>query len=354
MPSANRPRSQARKGVQLNRFTPLLLLLIGCTSQPAPAPFVPGVPTDHLNVAAVVQAQYPATFQDAAGLTEEQSAANATRNVRMWGPGVNYWVGPQLIGDCTAHGGAHVVQALRWKQSGGRASGLVSTLYLYPLARRDGGFRLRIPCRSDGGYPSYLAHNWEQHGYLLEGEAGLPAYSAAAATAAGCNSPSREQLTAGKKRAGGKAQPITDVKAWRNAICAGYPCTVAIPWKPGKTYVVDGKRCIRFDGRNLGGHQISSIGYDGSSGKPFWFLLNSHGTSWPTNAPPLGDEPRGGVWVDEKWAQWIVDNGEIWAFSELPEFSAEPLDLTIFDAVSRVDEPADGRRVSIAKTTLAP
>lgn len=338
------------------RWLPLLLMLIGCTSQPAsdPVRFVPGIPADHLDVAAVVQAQYPASFQDASGLTEEQSEANIRRNVRMWSPGFQYWVGPQLIGDCTSHGGAHVVQSLRWKQSGGKVMDRVSTLHLYSLARRDGGFRLRLPCNSDGGYPSYLAHNFEQYGYLFEGEAGLPAYSASAAKSAGCEKPSAAQLKLGKSRAGGKAQPINDVKAWRNAICAGYPCTVAIPWKPGKTYVSDGKRCIRFDGSNQGGHQICSVGYDGSSGKAFWYLLNSHGANWPQNAPPLGDEPRGGVWVDEKWAQWIVDNGEIWAFSELPEFSAEPLDLTIFDAVSRVNEPADVRRVSLAKTTLAP
>lgn len=313
----------------------LLLLLVGCApSQPAATSFVPGVPTDHLNVAAVVQSQYPPSFQDASGLTEEQSEANISRNVRIWGPGLDLNPGPQLVGDCTSWGGAHVIEALLWKASGGRENRRVSTLFLYALARRDGGFRLRLPCQSDGGYPSYLAHNFEQYGFLFEGEAGTPRYSASAAKHAGCNAPTQEQLRIARQRAGGRTQPLMDTKAWRNSLCGGYPPTLAFPWKPGKPYVKDGRVCIPFNGRNLGGHQICSLGYDGSSGKPYWFIYNSHGSAWPNGAPkPMQGEPLGGVWVEKQWAEWIIQNGELWAYSEVPGFIAEPLDLSIFDAI---------------------
>lgn len=336
MPSANRPRSQARKGVQLNRFAPLLLILIGCTAaQPAPAPFVPGVPSDFIQVAAPIQAQYPASFQDASGLTEEQSAANINRNVRMWGPGLDLWPGPQLIGDCTSMGGAHSIQASEWSANGGKPTRRVSTLFLYSLARFDNGKR-KIPCNSDGGYPSILAHNVANFGYLYEDEAGLPPYSASAARKAGCSWPNQSQLKLAATRSV-SVQPINDVKAWRNALCGGYPPTVAIPWKPGRTYVSDGRVCIRFDGPNLGGHQICSLAYDGSSpsGKKYFFLYNSHGSAWPNGAPkPMQGEPPGGVWVEvPTWGQWAVDNGELWSYSVEGKFAPEPLDLTIFDSI---------------------
>jgi hypothetical protein len=44
-------------------------------------------------------------------------------------------------------------------------------------------------------------------------------------------------------------------------------------------------------------------------------------------------EPHGGVWLDEKWARHVVNTGDVIAISRANGFSAEPLDLTIFDAI---------------------
>lgn len=298
--------------------------------------FHPGVPTDHQIVANAVYQNYPQSFEDVSGLTEEASAANATKNVRLWGPTLRLNPGPQQVGDCTSWGGAHAVQCRAWVSSQGREQREVSTLFLYGLARVTIGHH-KPPCNSDGGYPAYIAQGIEQRGFLFIGEAGLPSYSGSAAHKAGCDGPTPEQLQAAKVRAGGSVQPIPTVIAWRNALCAGYPTTVAIPWSPHKsgnkatTYTMENKRCLAFDGRNQGGHQICAIGFDGSSGKPFFYLFNSHGLDWVDR--PLGDEPVGGVWVDDKWAEWIIQNGEVWAINTLPGFEpTNDLDWSGFES----------------------
>ncbi len=311
----------------------LPLLLIGCTSQPtAPATFTPGVPDDHYAVFDRLASEFPPSFQDVSGITEAQSAANETRRVVLWGPGLSLDPGPQKIGDCVSWGMAHAVQTRMWVSSLGKPSKDVSTLYLYGITRVTVG-KHRPPCNSDGAYPSHAADGVSRYGWLIVGEAGLQKYSGPAAKAIGCDGPTSAQITAGRKRSGGTVQPIGDIKALRNAICAGYPCTYAISWNPGKTYNVAGRKCLQFSGRSQGGHQVCLIGYDGTvPGKQFFYLMNSHGKDFAGGA--LGDDPPGGVWVEGSTIQKQINAGaEIWAVSDLPGFSAEPLDLSIFDSI---------------------
>lgn len=311
-----------------------LMFLIGCTSQSATDTFVPGVPTDHVEVAARYAPEYPDSFADASGLTEEQSAANIKRNVRIWGPGLNLQPQQGPVGSCVAVGAANAMTAKTWLDSGGRETRRVSPLFIYGVARVTEG-RRRPPCGSDGAYPTFAAIGFERRGYLFEGE-GVPAYTASEARRYGCSGPSADQLQIAKQRAGCQTQPIGDIKAWRNAICSGYTCTVAFDWTPGRTYVKEGRVCIALDGRSRGGHQVCSLGYDGSGREPFWFIFNSHGEAWPDGAPaPMQGEPRGGVWLDEKWARHVVSTGEVIAISRANGFVAEPLDLSIFDSVER-------------------
>lgn len=309
-----------------------LLLLIGCTSQPAADTFVPGVPEDHVAVFDRMAAEFPSSFQDASGITEEQSAANETRRVTLWGPGLNLDPGPQQIGDCVSWGMAHALQCRLWVASRGKPAKDVSTLYTYGITRVTVG-RKRPPCGQDGAYPSHAADGVSRYGWLLINEGSLPHYSGSQATRFGCNGPAPAQIAEGRKRAGGSVQPIGDIKALRNAICAGYPCTYAISWNPGKTYTVAGRKCLQFSGRSQGGHQVCLIGYDGSvPGKTFFYLMNSHGVTFAGGAQ--GDDPPGGVWVEGSVIQKQIDAGaEIWAVSDLPGFSAEPLDLSIFDSI---------------------
>lgn len=293
--------------------------------------FPNGLPDDFIQVAVAVQSQYPQSFQDASGLTDEQSEANRTRNVRLWGPGLHINAGPQQVGDCVSWGWSNAIKVSRWVSSGGKANEDVSTLYTYGITRVNIG-RHKPPCKSDGAYPSFAAQGAEQLGFLFVGEAGLPTYSGTNARKFGCDGPSVAQVQEGRKRAGVLCQPIPTVIALRNAICAGYPCPSAFTWNPGKTYTADGRRCIRFNGKSMGGHQTCIIGYDGSTPNGPWFYLqNSHGENWPANSRPLQGEPAGGVWVHQSEMERLVDSGEFWAVTSTGAFEPDPLDLSIFD-----------------------
>ena len=202
----------------------------------------------------------------------------------------------------------------------------------------------RPSCKKAGAYPSDAIRGFMQFGYVYYHEADEMGYrySGRLADQWGCNGPPRDLIELGKTRSGGDAYPIRSIDEWRDAIANGYPITVAIPWKPGKVYRGhDGRSCLAFDGSNKGGHQICSLAYDGSLGKPYWLLFNSHGANWPQGASRADGIPPGSAWVDEKWARWIVDNGELWAISDVPGFEADELDLRIFDdlRISRASTP---------------
>lgn len=216
-------------------------------------------------------------------------------------------------------------------------------------------------CGQPGAYPSRLISGVKANGFLSYEEAGVP-YSGSTAEQWKCRGIPAHLKGVAAKRAGSDAYPIRSVDEWRDAIANGYPCTVAIPWKPGRIYQQDGRWCLAFDApKSKGGHQLCSLGYDGSLGRPYWFLFNSHGRTWPKGVTHSQGEPAGGVWIDERWAEWIVKNGELWAISDVPGFTADELDLRVFDGInlgqtmpanpvqSRKDQPH-----AIAKSTLAP
>lgn len=292
-------------------------------------PSLAGVPDDFQVYAEEAFAAFPEAFQSAAG-TEDQD--NAGKYAPLWLACPPLSAGPQQTGDCVSWGLANAIHVRQWVlKAKGENGDVVNPFppYLYGISRVQaaGG---KPPCGSAGAYPSFAVSGWKEFGLLSIDEAGT-AYSGRLADQWGCKGPPRDLIQLASKRAGGDAYPIRSIEEWRDAHCNGYTCTVAIPWTPGKTYQQDGRWCIRFDGRKLGAHQICSIGYDGSSGRPYWYLFNSHGADWPRGAAPMNGEPRGGVWCDEKWAEWIIRNGEVWAINTVPGFTADELDLSIFD-----------------------
>lgn len=303
-----------------------------------------GVPDDFMDKAAEAFQSYPESFSTAVRGIADQD--NSLKDVRLWKavPGeIN--PGPQQIGDCVSWGRENALyvaictKALHNGVPPPRSPPFQP--FAYGITRVQMGNN-SPPCGSDGAYPSYAIEGFKQFGYVTYAEAekyGFT-YKGSLAKQWGCNGPPRDLITIGKSRAGGDAYPIRSVDEWRDAICNGYPVTVAIPWKPGRVYKSrDGRWCMAFDGGKRGGHQICSLGYDGSKGRPYWYLMNSHGANWPSaNGSPIQhqqDEPRGGVWIEEQWARWIVDNGELWAISSVPGFEADELDLSIFDQLRK-------------------
>lgn len=300
-----------------------------------------GLPADHRSVALKAYAAFPRPF--GAGANQD----NAKKNVRLWGPGLALNPGPQQTEDCVSWGGGHALQVREWVSSRGANAPEPSTEFLYGLARVVVG-KHKPPCGQGGAYPTDLVQGLEHYGYLTLTEIGRP-YSGHGADTMGCRGPTPALMAKAKVRAGVSAYPIRSIDEWRDAICNGYPVTVGIPWSPGGTRVVDGRQTIAFDGHDLGGHQICSIGYDGSNGRPYWFLYNSHGAQWPEGAPPKQGEPAGGCWVNAKWAQWIVTNGELWAISDIPGFEPAELDWSEFTASAPPRRPLSPPRQEVAK-----
>ncbi len=338
------------------------LIFVACyafTSGQQPAqPHLLGVPNDFKAKAIKAFREHPQAFNAVAPGIAEQD--NRRENVRLYEACPSLWPGPQETGDCVSMGKSNADFVRQWLTARkNKVAGPASQPfppYTYGITRVQIGNN-SPPCRSAGAYPSYAVDGGKQFGYVLTHEAEKLGYkySGRLADDWGCKGPPRELITLGKTRSGGDAYPIRSTDEWRDAICNTYPCTVAIPWCPGRVYkAADGRSCMAFDGRNLGGHQICSIGYDGSTGKPYWLLFNSHGANWPAGATHSDGTPAGSIWVDEKWAEWIIANGELWAISDVPGFEADKLDPSIFDElkISRAQESQSKGKSHVA--TLAP
>ncbi len=307
------------------------------TEPPAstPAPLLLGVPDDFREKAAAAFANYPQPFRSVMPGVEQQD--NVSRNMRLYEACPPLWPGPQETGDCVSMGGSTAILVRSWvaaqQYQRPPPTSPVFQPYQYGISRVQIG-QGRLPCRSAGAYPGDLIQGFQQYGFITAAEAAAAGfrYSGQLADQWGCSGPPRKLIEQGKQWAGGDAYPIRSLEEWRDAIVNGYPCTVAIPWRPGKVYPgADGRSCLAFDGRLLGGHQICSLAYDGASGQPYWLLFNSHGANWPSGANHADGTPPGSIWIDQRWANWVINNGELWAISDVPGFQADELDLDVFN-----------------------
>lgn len=289
-----------------------------------------GLPDDFVVVSQAAFASKPQAF--ATGRERD----HARDNVRLWEAvrkvssprkplGQDHTAGPQQTGDCVSwglvtalvHTGA--AQALA---AGRRTIEDPFQPFVYSTARTIDG-RPSPPCGQAGAYPTAAAEAFERLGWVSYAEAGV-GYSGRLADEWGCKGPPRRLLDVARRRSGGSWYPIRTLEEWQNAVCAGFATTVAIPWSPGGITVKDGRRCITRWGRG-GGHQVACVGFDGSSGRRYWCLFNSHGPGWPEGHPPLQGEPAGTCWTDEAGAQWILEHGIVIAISSVPGF--KPVDL---------------------------
>jgi hypothetical protein len=289
-----------------------------------------GVPDDFATVAEAAFAARPEPF--AAGSEEDHSRSN----VRLWEAvrqvssprkplGRDHPAGPQETGDCVAWGLATALAhtgAVQALAAGRTTVDDPFQPFLYGLTRTLHG-RPSPPCGQAGAYPTTAAEAFECCGWVSYREAGFN-YSGRLADEWGCTGPPAALRELAKSRGGGSWYPIRSLEEWQNAICSGFATTVAIPWAPGRIVVKDGRQCITSWGRG-GGHQVACVGFDGSTGRRYWCLFNSHGAGWPAGHPPLQGEPPGTCWTDEAGARWILENGVVIAISSVPGF--KPVDL---------------------------
>lgn len=286
---------------------------------------------------------------------------NARKNVRLWEArlkvsGSHFANTPQQIGDCVSWGAKNAIRyrlAVQTALGRSREGGDPFSPFLYGVARVTYGHG-NPPCRSDGAVGAYAAEGFRDYGWITDDESGV-AYSGKIARDWGCKGPPRELLAKGAARKGGDIAPAKSVEEMRDALCNGYPVTIASEFGTKTIRPQDGRQVASRNDRWP--HQMCLIGYDGSvgDGREYFYVINS----WGANAhpQPLQNEPPGGFWITWKDAEWIARTGDCWAFSDVPGFQAQEIDWSVFDqfVVNRAQAP-DERIVhrGPVKTNLAP
>lgn len=304
-----------------------------------------GVTPEQIAAGRAAYAAFPRAFQADVGDKPDNSRANVrlwelVRSVDVPGKplGQDFGCGPQQTGDCVSWGGAGAKSIVICKQvhKGQRPAseaGWVFTGYEYGVCRVNSG-KSRLPCHEAGAFPDVYAMQGKDFGYLLAVVDKCPPYTGKLAKQWGCTGAPAEWVKIAKTRAGGDAYPIRSTDELRDAICNGYPCTIAVSFCPGNKFTKDGRGCLNWNGPNQGGHQMYVAGYDGSlgPGREYFYIQNSHGPDAEATCEPQQGEPFGGFWITMKTAERWVAEGSTWAISDVAGFPVEDeIDWSAFD-----------------------
>lgn len=120
---------------------------------------------------------------------------------------------------------------------------------------------------------------------------------------------------------------ITLVRSWadaRKALASGYGISVAS--SRGFKMARDKDGFCAPSGTWM--HCMSIIGYRGGS-RPGGFILNSWGASAHTGPIGLGDGPKSGFWAEDSVVDYMLRQGDSWAFSNATGFPVRKLDWMI-------------------------
>lgn len=261
---------------------------------------------------------------------------NARANVRLWqcvtaANGSYPQNKPQLIGDCTGHGGKHAIEGTSGGQiAGGQKSSWrpVDSTFLYAAGRV---FILKGSIRGDGATGHSIAQAAKEYGVLPADDPRLPPYTAEMAREWGRKGPPQwavEEAAKYKVRTVALMRTPAEV---RDAVCNGYGVTIASSYGSTDIRPRDGRMVAR---RNTSwNHQMCIDGYDGSTGTPYWHVKNSWGEN--EHPQPIDDSPPGGFWITEKDLEFILRNNgypDSWAFSDFDGF---PVRALKFDFLSQ-------------------
>ena len=323
----------------IRRTTASVLLLAGvlcighaCLPRPdaiAPVAFDQlGLAPNHSEAAAVVASQTPRFMLVGDAAAED----NSKKNVRLWEPmvalrGSHFPNVPQEIGDCVSWGAANAVNYLQAVQLIRGPPDLFEFApafppYIYGTSRVTVGVKHGSHFRGDGSVGAYAAEALRDCGCLKATAKDCPPYSGKLAKEWGASGPPDWAANEAKRYTVETIAQVKSAEEIRDAVCHGFPVTVASDWGTKSIRPQDGRNVAKHDG--MWPHQMCCIAYDGSGSAPYWYLLNS----WGPNAhpQPLQGEPPGGFWVDRKSMNYIASQGDCWALSGFDGFPAEELD----------------------------
>lgn len=316
----------------------LILAAIGilgwmAVPEPHAKPSVPltelGLAPDHTERAAVIAATMP-KFR----LVGDAAAEDNTRkNVRLWDAmlqirGSHFPNQPQEVGDCVSWGAANAVNYLQAVQlvrgpPSGEEFHPAYPPWIYGASRVWVGQKHGSHFRGDGSVGAYAAEALNQYGCLRADHEKVPPYSGAVAREWGSKGPPAWAKDVAKPFLVQTVAQINSAAEARDAICNGFPVTIASGWwGTNNIPVVDGRRVAQRT--TSWGHQQCLIAYDGSGREPLFYCLNS----WGPNAhpAPMQGEPPGGYWIRMKDVEHICGEGDSWALSAFDGFPSEKID----------------------------
>ena len=234
----------------------------------------------------------------------------------------------QEVGDCVSQGAANAVNYLsameivrlqdreRWRPA--------FQPYIYGISRvQIGGGRIG----GDGSVGAWAAEGVKRFGVLFADDEGVPKYSGDVARRWGNRpGPPAHFIERGKSHPVKSTALVTTYEEVREAICNGYPVTVAsnqgFQMRPrldqGKAWGVPSGSWA---------HQMCFIGVDDQGQRPGCYCLNSWGAD--AHGSPAGDEPPGGFWVDAEIVNRMVRQRDSFAFSQFDGFPEQRLDFML-------------------------
>lgn len=261
---------------------------------------------------------------------------NAKKNVRLWD-----WVKEmsgdhlpnfrQLIGDCVGAGAKCATEylfATEYVRGPPVEDGAVSLApinvflpYHYACGRHApecGNGGNRGWCRKD---PSGSLGVWQAKALLEYGVIEVTRetgdYSKAVVSRWAVRMPEAKWVELGKLHRVKSIAQCRTASDIRDAICNGYPVTIASDWGGlMECPLVGDKRVNRKSGTWQ--HQMCVIGYDGSGAEPYWYVQNSWGPS--AHGTPKDGAPPGGFWIRKADMEYIAKSGDNWAISDLDGF----------------------------------
>lgn len=291
------------------------------------------IETHALEAAPIVASSPPFQLVNGAGVPIVQDNSRAV--VKLWDATVkvlgrhtdNY---PQQVGDCVSFGSKNAIEYLicgRIARDGPNTEfDRVSTHYIYGISRVQVGKR---QVRGDGSVGAWAATGVRTFGVLSLDDPGCPPYSGAIARAWGSAGPPDDMIRVAMQRMVKTTAPIRSALECRDAICNGYPVTIASDYGSTDIKPRDGQMVARRNTRWM--HQMCVVGYDGSRGPAGrFYVLNSWGAA--AHPAPLGDEPPGGFWVEASDMDYITKQGDSWAYSDFDGFPAQRLEIDVFAA----------------------
>jgi hypothetical protein len=293
-----------------------------------------GLVSNHAEIAApVVAASTPFQVVNANGVPVYQDNSRAV--VKLWDATVkvlgrhtdNY---PQQVGDCVSFGAKNALEYLicvrlaSGKHDNNSEYAVVSTAYIYGISRVQIGQK-RV--RGDGSVGAWAAQGVTKFGVLPLNAPGCPPYSGAVARQWGVSGPPDDLIRIAMATLVKTTAPVATAVDCRDAICNGYPVTIASDFGSTDIKPRDGQQVARRNTRWM--HQMCVVGYDGSRGPAGrFYILNSWGAA--AHPAPLADEPPGGFWVEAADMDYITRQGDSWAYSDFDGFPAQQLTIDVF------------------------